>query len=161
MVNTVTGKVEKIGLRSTRIRTADKTLITVPNKQMVDSVVDNLSMRNQRRAEIKIDFLANTDTKVIETFIKEVQKIFDQNKEQVLKSSVFFSDFNKNGITISIEFFTIHISMTEFNQLKQAFNISLKKLIEDLKLELASAGSDINIYNSDPAAGNAKSQPII
>ena len=37
-VNAVTGTVERIGLRSTRIRTADKTLVTVPNKQMVDSV---------------------------------------------------------------------------------------------------------------------------
>ena len=160
-VNNVTGTVEHIGLRSTRIRTQEKTLVTVPNKQMVDSVVDNLSMRNQRRAEIKIDFTANSDTKIIETFIKEVEKGFEQNKEQVIKSSVFFSDYNKNGITISIEFFTIHISMTEFNKLKQEFNISLKKLIEDLKLELASAGNDINIYNSDPSAGSNKSQPII
>ncbi len=37
-VNKVLGTVERIGLRSTRIRTADKTLVTVPNKQMVDSI---------------------------------------------------------------------------------------------------------------------------
>jgi MscS family membrane protein len=55
-VNNVAGMVEHIGLRSTRIRTVDKTLVTVPNKQMVDSVVDNLSMRSQRRAEIKLEF---------------------------------------------------------------------------------------------------------
>lgn len=160
-VNNVTGTVEHIGLRSTRIRTQEKTLVTVPNKQMVDSVVDNLSMRNQRRAEMKIDFIASSDTKAVENFILEVEKILEQNKDEVIKSSVFFSDFNKNGITISIEFFTVHITMTAFNQLKQAFNISLKKLIEDLKLELASGKNDINIYNSDPTAGNSKSQPII
>jgi MscS family membrane protein len=45
-VNNITGTVEKIGLRSTRILTTDKTLVTVPNKQMVDSIVDNWSMRN-------------------------------------------------------------------------------------------------------------------
>jgi MscS family membrane protein len=44
-IQQVTGTVERIGLRSTRIRTADKTLVSVPNKQMVDSIVDNLSMR--------------------------------------------------------------------------------------------------------------------
>jgi MscS family membrane protein len=44
-VNGVTGNVEKIGLRSTRIRTDQKTYVTVPNKQMVDSIVDNLTLR--------------------------------------------------------------------------------------------------------------------
>ncbi len=160
-VNNVTGTVEHIGLRSTRIRTLDKTLVTVPNKQMVDSVVDNLSMRSQRRAEIKLDFEAKSATASIEKLIGEIKKILAQNKEEIIKSSVFFSDFNKNGITVTIEFFTIHFSMAEFNQLKQSFNISVKKLIEELKLELASAGNDINIYSGDAGAGSSKSQPII
>ena len=155
-VNNVTGTVEHIGLRSTRIRTVDKTLVTVPNKQMVDSIVDNLSMRIQRRAEMKLDFIAD-----IEKLIKEVENILGQNKEQVVKFFAFFSDFNKNGITITIEYFTIHITMTEFNRLKQSFNISVKRLIEELKLEMTSAGSDINIFNNDPGAGNSKNQPII
>jgi MscS family membrane protein len=34
-VQGITGTVEKIGLRSTRIRTEQKTYVTVPNKQMV------------------------------------------------------------------------------------------------------------------------------
>ncbi|HMR92077.1 MAG TPA: mechanosensitive ion channel, partial [Chitinophagaceae bacterium] len=38
-VHSFTGTVEKIGLRSTRIRTDQKTFITVPNKQMVDSIL--------------------------------------------------------------------------------------------------------------------------
>ena len=160
-VNNVTGTVEHIGLRSTRIRTVDKTLVTVPNKQMVDSVVDNLSMRSQRRAEIKLDFDAKSTTAAIEKLMEEIKKMLAQNNEQIIKSSVFFSEFNKNGITVTVEFFTIHFSMTEFNQLKQSFNISVKKIIEELKLELASAGSDINIFSGDPNAGAAKNQSII
>ena len=39
-IQSITGNVERIGLRSTKIRTADKTLVSVPNKQMVDSIVD-------------------------------------------------------------------------------------------------------------------------
>ena len=160
-VNNVTGTVEHIGLRSTRIRTLDKTLVTVPNKQMVDSVVDNLSMRIQRRAEMKLDFVPGSATADIEKFMAAIENILDRNKEQVIKFSVFFSDFNKNGITITIEYFTIHFTMTEFNRLKQSFNISVKKLIEDLKLEMASAGNDINIFNNEPGGGNSKNQPII
>ena len=66
------GTVEKIGLRSTRIRTADKTLVSVPNKQMVDSVVDNMSMRNLRRAEIKLALSDKTTAAQIQKFIADV-----------------------------------------------------------------------------------------
>ncbi|HET6995993.1 MAG TPA: mechanosensitive ion channel domain-containing protein, partial [Chitinophagaceae bacterium] len=53
-VQNVTGNVEKIGLRSTRIRTDQKTYITVPNKQMVDSILDNLSLRSQLKGELRL-----------------------------------------------------------------------------------------------------------
>ena len=66
-VNNVTGLVERIGLRSTRVRTGDKTLVTVPNKQMVDSTVDNWSMRTERRAEIKLELSAKTSSEALET----------------------------------------------------------------------------------------------
>src|SRR5947199_7989880 len=39
-VNNYKGFIERIGLRSTRIRTPEKTLVVVPNKQMVDSILD-------------------------------------------------------------------------------------------------------------------------
>lgn len=44
------GKVERIGFRSTHIRTQEKTLITVPNKKMIDMEVENISFRQSIRA---------------------------------------------------------------------------------------------------------------
>lgn len=128
---------------------------------MVDSVVDNFSMRTQRRAELKLEFSAKTNTAELENFILSVKKLLEEKKEFIEKFSVFFSDYNKNGVTVTIEYFTIHFSMTEFNQLKETINIGLKKQIESMGLEMASAGNDINIFSGDASAGQAKSQPII
>ena len=55
-VNNISGIVERIGLRSTRIRTDLKTYVTVPNKQMVDSIVDNQTLRTYRKAELRLQF---------------------------------------------------------------------------------------------------------
>ncbi len=160
-VNNVSGTVEHIGLRSTRIRTIDKTLVTVPNKQMVDSIVDNLSMRTQRRAEIKLEFSTKTVTADIEKLIIDVKEILSLDPQKIEKYSAFLSDFNKNGITVTVEFFTIHCTMAEFNAIKQSFNISIKKFVEDLNLELASGGNDINIFSGDAGAAAPKNQSII
>jgi MscS family membrane protein len=42
-----TGTVEDIGLRSTRIRTPDRTLVTVPNAQFSSMTLENLSRRDK------------------------------------------------------------------------------------------------------------------
>lgn len=159
-VNAVTGTVERIGLRSTRIRTADQTLVTVPNKQMVDSVVDNWSMRTERRAEIKLDFSDKTKAGVVENFIGNIKQLMQHKQPEISSFSVFLTDYNKAGITITLEYFTPAFSIAEFNTLKQIINMELMQLVEQEKMELATAGSNINIIN--PADTEAsKSRPIL
>jgi len=156
-VNSVTGTVESIGLRSTRIRTADKTLITVPNKQMVDSVVDNWSMRTQRRAEMKLEFSEKNSSISLEQFVKKADALFQNNFAPRLESySVFLTDYSKNGSTISIEYFTDNVSIDEFNRLKQQINLALMELVYSQNMELANVGTNINIGSIDTEAPVSK-----
>jgi len=160
-VNNVTGTVEKIGLRSTRIRTTEKTLVTVPNKQMVDSIVDNMSMRSQRRAEIKLELSEKTRAEEVQQFIDSLSSILSENATDIVKHSVFLTEFGKNGATITVEYFTSPGTMTEYNKLKQKLNFEIMKKMADAKIELATGSGSVNIYNNDPDAGMAKNQPLI
>jgi MscS family membrane protein len=45
----VRGVVERIGLRSTRIRTADRTLVAVPNGKLADTVIETFAARDRIR----------------------------------------------------------------------------------------------------------------
>ena len=159
-VNNVSGTVERIGLRSTRIRTNEKTLVTVPNKQMVDSVVDNLSMRNQRRAEIKLVLSDKTKPDQVQKLIDAVKTAVSQNQDNIITSSVFVTDFGKDGVTITIEYFTIAFSFQEFNLLKEQVNFKLMYLMEEFHLEMSSTSSNITIVNADADAA-PKQQPIL
>jgi MscS family membrane protein len=146
-VNNIIGRVEKIGLRSTRILTGDKTLVTMPNKQMVDSIVDNWSMRTQRRAEIKLELSVKTPAAKIENIIAGLKKILSNNGEHLAPYSVFLKDISKNGITIIIEYFTEAIALTEFDTLKQTINLQIKKLLEDNAIEFSGDANTIVINN--------------
>ncbi len=129
-VNTVTGVVEHIGLRSTRVRTGEKTLITIPNKQMVDSMVDNWSMRTGRRAEIKLDLHPQTNATAIENFIEHARQLLESNKSVIDSYSISLKDISRNGISVVVEYFTSPISLSEFDALKQDLLLSLKKQME-------------------------------
>ncbi|MEP6674237.1 MAG: mechanosensitive ion channel domain-containing protein [Ferruginibacter sp.] len=140
-VQNITGTVERIGLRSTRIRTADKTLVTVPNKQMVDSFVDNYSMRTQRRAELKLELSAKTNLEQTKQFIAGLERILETSGENIESSTVFFKEINKNSIVIVTEYFTGPITMKEYDLLKHGINLRIKLLAEESKVEFSGDAS--------------------
>lgn len=130
-VQNFSGNVERIGLRSTRIRTTDKTLVTVPNKQMVDSILDNWSMRPQIRNEIKVELSPQTSSEKIEYALSEIKKIFVSKSDEIISFTVFLSDINRTGPLITSEFFTSPaLSIAELNKLKEQINLTVKKMQE-------------------------------
>jgi MscS family membrane protein len=148
-VNNITGSIERIGLRSTRIRTKDKTLVTVPNKQMVDTVVDNWSLRTYRRAEIVLALAAKNQLTLVENFIGILKNMLETSDQPIASSSVFLKEISKDSFIITIEYFTAPFSLAEFNAVKQSVNFLVIKLIEENKIEIASDASTIVINNAD------------
>ncbi len=160
-VNNVTGTVERIGLRSTRIRTAEKTLVTVPNKQMVDSVVDNMSMRNQRRAEIKLALSEKTAPAQMQTLLAAVKTLLSSFTEDIVKYTVFFSEYSKDGAIVTIEYFTHPYTKVEYDNIKQQVNLQLMQIMIDQQVELSNSASNITIVNNDADASNIPKQQSI
>lgn len=161
-VNNVTGSVERIGLRSTRIRTADKTLVTVPNKQMVDNIVDNWSMRSGRRAEVKLELKEKTSSEKINALIDDIKKMLEAKKQSGINSyTSFLIEFNKNGPTVFIEYLTAPNTMAEFNEIKQSVNFALMQLLKESDIEMASNSSNLTIISNDSENEAPKSNPVI
>jgi MscS family membrane protein len=142
-IQTFTGTVEKIGLRSTRIRTDQKTFITVPNKQMVDSILDNLSLRTQRKGELRLEVGLLTPSPLLDQLITGIRKIAD--RKEIESSTVLLNDITSSAFLILIEYFTGPITMAEFNTVKEQVNFEILKLMEELQIELAGASTDVRI----------------
>jgi MscS family membrane protein len=131
-VNAITGTVEKIGLRSTRIRTEQKTFVTVPNKQMVDSVLDNFSLRTQRRAELKVELASTNTPYLLQEFVEKTRIILQ--REKVEQSSVTLSDLRLNRVVVDIEYYTAAIPISDFNAIREAVNLELLQAAHTLGL---------------------------
>ena len=142
-LNNVSGTVEKIGLRSTRIRTGEKTFVSVPNKQMVDSIVDNLSLRTQRRAELKLEISLSCTAEELQSLLEGVRNILQH--PAIEKSQVFLNDIAQQSYSVQCEYFTAPIALEEFNLIKQEVNLQTIQLLEKMHIRIAGANTDVRI----------------
>jgi len=142
-VHAFTGTVEKIGLRSTRIRTEQKTFITVPNKQMVDSIIDNLSLRTQRKGELRLEIDLTTPSATLDQLINGIRKI--TNRKEIENFNVLLNDITPSAFVILIEYFTGPVTSVEFNAVKEQVNFEILKWMEEMDVELAGSSTDVRI----------------
>lgn len=143
-VQNVAGTVERIGLRSTRVRTADKSYVTVPNKQMVDSILDNVSRRSQIRGEINLNLHLQTPTGKINDLLLEVRKFIAAIPE-VQSSNVLFNDIRVQAYVVFIEFYTPPIEWSQFTDIKQRINFFILQTMDRLEVKIAAEGKDLAI----------------
>lgn len=134
-LNQVSGTVEKIGLRSTRIRTTDKTYVTIPNKMMVDTIVDNISQRNRRRVELMLHIDLTTSRKQLDDLIVLLQT--ELSISALLEKTIVFSDIRPDSFLITIEYFTEMDEVASFNEVRQKVNLTVLKVLEQEKILLA------------------------
>jgi MscS family membrane protein len=145
-VQNFTGTIEKIGLRSTRIRTLDKTYISVPNKQMVDNIIDNISLRTQRKAELRLELKLSVTTSELKKLLDDIKSLLKHSK--ILKSSVYFSDTGKNANIITIEYFSgVDLTDEQFSELKQEINFTVMGLVEKTGIDFATVNIDPVIFS--------------
>jgi len=115
---------------------------------MVDSIVDNWSMRTHRRAEIKLDLSVKTTAEKLEIIIEAIKKLLISKDELVSgPGSVFLKEVSKNGITIIVEYFTDTIPLNEFDTIKQTINLDIKKILESNEVVFAGEANTIVINN--------------
>lgn len=135
-VQNITGTVERIGLRSTRIRTMDKSYVTVPNKQMVDSILDNVSLRSQIRGEISLSINLQTPSQKLETLVTAIKNYLSSIKE-VQSQNVFFNDIKGQTFIVQVEFFTLPMPANQFSSIRQQLNFFILHKLEEMEIKLA------------------------
>jgi len=119
-VGNVQGKIEKIGFRSTLIRTMEKTLIKVPNKRMIDADLENISLRDMIRASFHLTLKMHTTRAQIENFMREGTVILQKHKEVAHDPEPFIrlDKITDIGFDLQVQFF-INTTDADFFQIER------------------------------------------
>lgn len=100
------GTVEDVGFRSTRIRTPDNSLISIPNNSVVNATVENLSLRMMRRQRFLIQVTYDTPRENLEQLITGIKQIIaDHPLINKSNFNVRFNDFGESSLNILVYFY--------------------------------------------------------
>ena len=136
-VGTVTGVVEKVGFRSTRIRTFDKSLVTVPNKKMIDAELDNLGLRPVRRVKFNIGLTYETTPAQIKAIVSEIQEMINKHAKTNQDGRVRFQEFGSSSLDIMVMYFVDSSKWEDLIDVKEDVNYKIMEIVKKHNSEFA------------------------
>ncbi len=137
-VGSVKGSVEKIGFRSTQIRTLDRTIFSIPNKKMIDSDVENISQRNMIRASFTVLIRFETPTSKIEKFKQEIHS-FLRNLDYVSSTTppyIHIENFTIQGVEMKFIYFIESIDFTYFSERREFIFLKILDTAQQEEIKL-------------------------
>ena len=144
------GTVEEIGLRSSRIRTVGKTLITIPNKQIIDSVVDNWSLRPMRRTEITVGVTYDTGPAQMEELLSQLRSMLDESEDvDDAMKIVNFTTFAASSLNVELKFFLKTADYIEWLNMLEKINLRIMNIVDGLGLEFAFPSTSVYLQKDE------------
>lgn len=161
-IGTVEGQVEEVGLRSTRIRTAEDSLVTMPNLTLTVTAVENFGMRRWRRWKTTLVLGHATATDRIEKLCEGIVELVKARPATMRQDGVTaaVSGFTPAAIEVAVVvFFEAPDAATE-NRLRHEFALELLRLAERLGIEFAEGMQTVVVMpNGEP--GEEKKRPAL
>lgn len=140
-----TGAVEDITFRSTKIRTADDSVVTVPNSILSNESIINWNRLNKRRYAFNLPFERATSIEKIQEISDKIEFILENNpnleKETV---EVHIDRITEYAVNIFISVYTPVIPYYDYLAVKETVNCSIMELLEKENVELAYPTQNIN-----------------
>jgi MscS family membrane protein len=133
-----TGTVEDIGLRSTKIRLLDKSLVVIPNKAVATEAITNLARFTGRRVEQVLGLTYATRPDQMDGLVEELRKIITSEKE-IDESSVhvYFRDFNASSMDVWLVYIAKSPDFAAHMKLRQRLNLAFMRAVEARGLSFA------------------------
>lgn len=128
-VDGVEGTVEKVGFRSTRIRTSERTMATIPNRGMIDGVLENLSLRNSRKVSFIIGLTYETSSTSLREIITEIESYINNHIGTSDDGNASFKSFGDSGLNIEVNYFVTVLNYNDFLKIRQEINLEIMDIV--------------------------------
>ncbi|MCB0507899.1 MAG: mechanosensitive ion channel [Chitinophagales bacterium] len=131
------GIVQEVGFRSTRIKTADDSLVYISNAKLAEMIIDNKGAHIYKKYKTDLIISYNTTTVVLEKFLEGIRNIlFKHPNVRNSTINVFVSNLTDKGISITISFSYNIYNVKEEIQYREFILMQILKLADVLEINL-------------------------
>jgi len=152
-VGSSTGTVEDIGMRSTKIRLVDRSLVVIPNKSVANEAIVNLSRFTARRVEQVLGLTYGARADQLEGIVADLRRIIESEPAiNAADTHVYFRDFNASSQDIWIVYVVKDADFVKHMQLRQRLNLAFMRAVEARGLSFAFPTQTVHVASLPTSA---------
>jgi MscS family membrane protein len=148
----ILGRIEEIGLRTTRIRTLNNTLVSVPNCLIAHGAIENYSAREKMLYHPELPLRYDTSQEQMQTIIDEISKMASEHDGVISKSvRIRFTEFSENSMIIKARIYVDTSDFSTYLQVVTELNMGIMKIVQDNGAHFAQGAKTVMLeYGNEP-----------
>ena len=153
-IDGVLGTVEAIGLRSTRIRTLDRTLVAIPNGKLAEMRTETFAARDRLRLACTLSLVHGTTSEQVRRVLKDIEAMLRaQLKIWPEAMTVCLKELAQSSLDIEVMAWFATQDWNEFQLIRQEVLLRLMEIVEGTGTSFAFPTRTVHLVrDSDPAA---------
>jgi MscS family membrane protein len=152
------GTVLDVGLRSTRIRTLDRTVVSVPNGQLATMSLENLTLRDKTWFHHVLHLRYETTTDQLRYILAEIRKmLYKHAKVESTSARVRFIAFGHSSLDMEVFAYVLETENEPFLHIQEDLLLRIMEIIEASGSRFA-LPSQMTYATKDNGLDAAKSQ---
>lgn len=125
------GTVEDISLRSTRIRTAERSELSIPNGALATMNVENLTRRDKILLNPTLGLRCETSPDQLRYVLAEVRRMFyGHPKVESESARIRFAGFDSSALTLEIFSYVLTRDFAEFTAIREDLLLRIMEIVE-------------------------------
>jgi MscS family membrane protein len=142
------GVIEDIGLRTTRVRTTGGHLISIPNANIVNSPIENISRRPTIRRNFTLALKLNTPAEKVKLALKIINDVLNDGEirepihpiinGKILAPQVSFSEYKENSLILNIIYWYAPPNNDQYMAHTEKLNLRILEEFNRAGIDLAS-----------------------
>ncbi len=140
--------VEKVGVRSTRLRSVNGEVIVVSNSKLTNGVIANYAEMEYRRLVHKLGVIYDTPLPKVKLIPKIIESIIDEI-DDVIFDRCHFTDFGEFSLDFEMVYFVPTNNYLQAMEAQQAVNFEVMSRFQKENIEFAFPTQTIHLSGSD------------
>jgi MscS family membrane protein len=154
------GTVEAVGLRSTRIRTLDRTLISLPNGKLADMKVESLSARDRIRLACTVGLVYETTAQQMRAVLGGLESVLRKHPKIWPDSVVVrFKELAASSLDIEVMAWFLTRDWGEFQSIRQEILLQFMEVVAAAGTSFAFPTQTVHVAADTPPNRSAVSAP--